>query len=218
MKKPTTDYINKFTTIIILFIITIIFINIYIYGIEEIRSNITKLGYWAPLAIFIFRFTSVVIPALPGTVYSILAGSLLGFEKGLFVICISDLISCSLSFYIARKFGKGVVTKFTGSTFLSKIQKFSKNNIENNFILMTGFLVTGFFDFVSYALGLTNLRYNRFLLSLIISILISNPPIVALGSGIFEQGKNLLIFSAIGMIIIGLISSRFNNRLTKSNK
>ena len=41
------------------------------------------MGIWAPLGIYVLRFTSIVIPALPSTAYSILAGGLLGFEKGL---------------------------------------------------------------------------------------------------------------------------------------
>ena len=52
------------------------------YGISQLQANVETLGVWAPLALFFLRFTSVVIPALPGTAYSVLAGGLLGFSQG----------------------------------------------------------------------------------------------------------------------------------------
>ena len=61
------------------------------YGVAQLRSQVEQLGVWAPLGIFLLRFTSVVIPALPGTAYSVLAGGLLGFTQGLLIICLADL-------------------------------------------------------------------------------------------------------------------------------
>ncbi|MEM9980677.1 MAG: hypothetical protein AAF808_23875, partial [Cyanobacteria bacterium P01_D01_bin.2] len=43
------------------------------YGISQLRANVENFGVWAPVALFFLRFTSVVIPALPGTAYSVLA-------------------------------------------------------------------------------------------------------------------------------------------------
>ena len=79
------------------------------YGISQLRANVESLGIWAPLALFFLRFTSVVIPALPGTAYSVLAGGLLGFSQGLLVICMADICSCSLSFFLSRQFGRSFV-------------------------------------------------------------------------------------------------------------
>ena len=75
-------------------------------GIEQIRTNIEQFGVWVPIVLLMLRMVSIVIPALPGTVYSVLAGGLLGFSLGVAVICIADLISCSISFFLSRRYGR----------------------------------------------------------------------------------------------------------------
>lgn len=67
-------------------------------GIVQIRSNVEKIGVWGFLAVGGLRLISVVIPAFPGTAYSILAGGLFGFIPGVITICVADIISCSLCF------------------------------------------------------------------------------------------------------------------------
>ena len=74
------------------------------YGIEPLRNAVKEMGIWAPLGIFMLRGISVILPALPSSVYSLLAGSLLGFKTGYLTIVFSDLIFCQIDFFIARKF------------------------------------------------------------------------------------------------------------------
>ncbi len=50
------------------------------YGIEPLRSAVKEMGIWAPLGILILRGISVILPALPSSVYSLLAGSFLAFS------------------------------------------------------------------------------------------------------------------------------------------
>ncbi len=100
---------NIFKVISFCSIISLLLFFVYCvneYGIIVIRSNIEKYGYWAPLAIFLLRFTSIIIPALPSTAYSLLSGGLLGFQKGIVVICLADLISCSKSFLYQGSMGE----------------------------------------------------------------------------------------------------------------
>jgi uncharacterized membrane protein YdjX (TVP38/TMEM64 family) len=176
------------------------------YGVSQIRAQVEQMGFWAPLAIFVLRFTSVVIPALPGTAYSVLSGALLGFTQGLVVICVADLVSCSLSFFISRQFGQDIVKKLVGDRFMDRIDTLSKQHLERNFFLMTGFLMTGFFDFVCYGVGLTKAPWLTFAPALVISILISNPPIVALGAGLLEGGKILLLFAILGVFALAIVT------------
>ncbi len=205
----------KFLKIIILttFLVLLVY-YLNKYGLETLRNEVNKIGIWAPLGIFVLRFTSVIIPALPSTAYSILAGALLGFEKGILIICMSDLVSCTTSFFIARSFGKNIIRNIFGNNFIIKIEKISKKHLENNFFLMTGFLMTGLFDFVSYAIGLTKTSYKRFLPALIISILLSNPPIVALGAGLLEGGKKFVFVGLLGIFILAIISNQITRKST----
>jgi uncharacterized membrane protein YdjX (TVP38/TMEM64 family) len=197
--------ILRFAAIILLVSVAIWVINRY--GVAQLRSQVEQWGAWAPIGIFLLRFTSVVIPALPGTAYAILAGGLLGFGKGIGVICVADLMSCSLSFFLSRQYGRDLVQRLVGQSFMHRIDTFSQRHLERNFFLMTGCLMTGFFDFVCYGLGLTQAPWLKFAPALVISIALSNPPFVALGAGILEGGSRLVVFAILGVLGLAVITS-----------
>lgn len=170
---------------------------------EEIQAYVEQLGVWVPLGLFLLRFTSVVVPALPGTAYAILAGTLLGFWKAFAVVCISDFFSCSLSFWLASQYGRTLVSKLVGERFMGRVEGFGQRHLENNFFLLTAFLMSGFFDFVAYGVGLARMPWRKFLPALVVSILVSTPPVVGLGAGILAD-KKILGFALGGLFLFSL--------------
>ena len=145
------------------------------------HSTIQNGGVYIAFLILALRSFSIVVPIVPGTYCAVIAGYIYGIQSGLLLIFIADLFSCSTSFFISRRLGRGFVKKLLGSKQMQKIEKISNQYLENNFFLMTGLLMTSWFDFVCYGVGLTKLSFKRFLPALIISILISDLPFVAGG-------------------------------------
>jgi uncharacterized membrane protein YdjX (TVP38/TMEM64 family) len=90
---------------------------------------------------------------------------------------------------------------------MHRIDTFGQRHLEGNFFLMTGCLMTGFFDFMCYGLGLTKVPWFRFAPALVISIALSNPPFVALGAGLLEGGRQLLVFALLGVFGLAVITS-----------
>ena len=43
---------------------------------------------------------------------------------------------------------------------MKRIDRFSKNQLEGSFLLMTGLLMTGLFDFLSYAIGISRTHWR----------------------------------------------------------
>ena len=205
-----------FLAIALLVALPIVILNQLGVSKEAIQSFVEGLGIWAPVGLFALRFTSVVIPALPGTAYSVLAGGLLGFGPGLAVMCLADLLSCSLSFWLASQFGREVIKKLVGDRFIGRVDSFSRKHLERNFFLMTAFLMTGFFDFVAYGVGLARAPWRKFLPALVLSIAISNPPVVALGAGILAKGKLLLVFALLGVFALALLTGWLQSRDQRS--
>lgn len=182
------------------------------YGIEQIRTNISQFGIWAPLVLILLRLVSIVIPAIPGTAYSILAGGLFGFAQGLIAIAIADFIACTFNFYIAKRYGRNLVQKFVGERFMDKVDSLNQKYLEGNIFLVTALLMTGLFDFVCYAVGLTQMKWNRFMPALMLSIVVAKPPLVALGAGILEGGKLLLGFALLGMFLLAMVTGWLNRK------
>ncbi len=131
--------------------------------------------------LFILRSTSIIIPVLPGTIFSAAAGFQFGFTQGLIIIFFADFFSCSISFMLARKLGRSYISRLLGSRQMRKVESISQDYLENNYFLMTALLMSGFFDFVCYAIGLTKITWKRFMPALIFSIIISDSPFVASG-------------------------------------
>ena len=190
-------------------------------------------GNWGIFFIIILRLISIVIPILPGTYCLLISGYLFGLVNGLLISGISDLIACSFSFFLSKRYGRKLLKRLMPKKYLDKFEKISKQYLEQNFFLLTGFLMTGWFDFVSYGVGLTKLKWRRFLIALCVSILLSDLPFVATGSGLRElQNKNfnikeilngngpslqgiylnIFIISVILIFLIGTIGALLNRR------
>ena len=169
------------------------FLHKYIQPLQEV---VKQMGFWAPFGLFLLRGVSIILPALPSSIYSLLAGSLLGFKTGYITIVLSDLLFCSTAFLIARQWGREPVSRLVGQSAMRRIDGFSQNQLEGNFFLMTGLLMTGLFDFLSYAIGISRTHWRIFAPALLISVLISDSIIVAVGAGV-TQGAGLMLGIAL---------------------
>ena len=148
-------------------------------------------GNWGILLILLLRLISIIIPILPGTYCLLISGYLFGLVNGLLISFIADLLACSISFSLSKRFGRKILKRVMSKKYLNKFENLSKNYLEKNFFLLIGFLMTGWFDFVSYGVGLTKLRWRKFIFALILSVLISDLPFVATGNGFRElQNQN----------------------------
>ena len=176
-------------------------------GIDQLRTNVAQFGIWAPFIILFLRLTSIVVPALPGTAYAILSGALFGFVQGVIVIAIADFLACTTNFFIARRYGRGVVQRLVGKRLMNKLDRWSQKYLEGNFFLMAGALMSGFFDYICYAAGLSRMPWQRFISALGLSIAIVKPPVVAVGAGILQGEKLLIGASVVGMLAIAIISA-----------
>ena len=206
----------KISTYVALFIVAVFYLQRY--GIEPLQAAVKTMGFWAPLGLFLLRGVSIILPALPSSIYSLLAGSLLGFQTGYLTIILSDLVFCGAAFGIARKWGRGPVSRLVGENAMQRIDGFSQNQLEGNFFLMTGLLMTGLFDFLSYAIGISRTHWRVFAPALLISVLISDSILVAVGAGV-TQGANVFLFVALfGMFALAVITGLMKKRAMSSTK
>jgi len=176
------------------------------YGIAPLQETVNQMGFWAPLGLFLLRGVSIILPALPSSIYSLLAGSLLGFKTGYLTITLSDLVFCSAAFYIARRWGRGPVSRLVGAGAMKRIDGFSQNQLEGNFFLMTGLLMTGLFDFLSYAIGISRTHWRVFAPALLISVLISDSILVAVGAGVAQGASVTLGIALLAMFALATLT------------
>jgi uncharacterized membrane protein YdjX (TVP38/TMEM64 family) len=194
----------KISAWVAIFIVAVVYLQRY--GIAPLQSAVNDMGIWAPLGLFLLRGVSIILPALPSSVYSLLAGSLLGFKVGYLTIILSDLVFCSTAFFIARRWGREPVSRLVGASAMKRIDGFSKNQLEGNFFLMTGLLMTGLFDFLSYAIGISRTHWRLFAPALLISVLISDSILVAVGAGAAQGASLTLGVALLAMFALATIT------------
>tara|TARA_Y100001968_G_C19408462_1_gene745026 strand:- start:869 stop:1594 length:726 start_codon:yes stop_codon:yes gene_type:complete len=236
LEKAIARYV--FLAILLLFLIIIyqtfditLINNLFTDG----QDSLTHKGIYILLLIFLLRSISIFIPVIPGTYCVVIAGYIYGIEKGLLIMFFADFFSCYTSFLISRRLGRGFVKKLLGPKQMERIENISKKYLEQNIFLMTGFLMTSWFDFVCYAVGFTKISWRKFMPALVVSILISDIPFIAGGHTLsqlkdvtFSQVLNgevavikgpylfILIISALIIFGIGLLNALIKKR-TKFN-
>ena len=227
----------------LLSIIVLVGIIIYSYqffdidGINNLiidsQDKFNNKGIYIIALIFLLRSISIVFPVIPGTYCVVIAGYIYGIKNGMLIMFAADLLSCYSSFLISRNLGRSFVRNILGVNQMKKVESIGNKYLEKNFFLMTGFLMTSWFDFVCYAVGLTKLSWKKFMPALIISIIISDLPFIAGGYALSEmrdvsirqvingevdliKGPYLIVLIISVIIIFGIgLFNLFLNKKTK---
>ena len=179
---------------------------------EQINQIVEDMGILAPLGIFILRGISTIFPVISNLPYAILAGRLLDFKTACLTIFLADFISCQVAFWIARNLGREPVRRLVGIKAMKRIESFNENQLEGNFFLMTGVLMTGLFDFLSYGLGLGGTRWRIFSFSLLLCLVIFDAVAVAVGAGLADAVY--IAIAMVGMFGLAIISGLIKKKIS----
>lgn len=149
-----------------LVVIIILSIALSILG-DKIDSNIiinfvARFGIFGPLVFIILLSINQIIAPLSGTPVCI-AGYLAFGNIVVFYNYLSYLLAAVVNFYISRKWGREWVTKLIGNDDMVRVDSF----VKDQGIIMLIFLraLQGHIsDFVSYAYGLTKMKFKTYVL------------------------------------------------------
>ncbi|MDP3888464.1 MAG: VTT domain-containing protein [bacterium] len=152
---------NAWTIAAILFLFALLFALGQIVPEETIRMFLIKAGIWAPIIYILLMLTTYVVAPLNATPL-IFAGFYAFGQNVVIYSSIAAFISSITNFLIARKWGRSIVEKFVGNENMEKIDKLTKE-----YGLFTIFVLRvfhgGSHDFLSYAAGLSSLKFKSYL-------------------------------------------------------
>lgn len=135
---------------------------------QGMKDYIGSFGMLAPV-IYIAMFTIVPLTLFPDAVLAVAGGMIFGLTLGTFYTIIGAVCGGTLSFFISRVFGRGLVEKLIkgkGEWFEAGIEK--RGFL---FILMLRLIPLVPFDVISYGAGLSKIRYKDFVLATSIGII-----------------------------------------------
>jgi uncharacterized membrane protein YdjX (TVP38/TMEM64 family) len=197
---------NRFVIIklsfIILFIGFCIWLNVFYLpnSPAEIRTWILSFGLIAPVVyVLIFVLRSLVM--FPVAVMLFTSGLAFGFGLGSLLSWFGTIGSAAFSFYLARKFGKGLHISKNRRT----LEQLEEHLVHRGFIYVFFVRMLPFipFDLISYAAGISRIRFRDFITAstfgIIPEVLIYN----YIGSRLIEGN---LLAVAVALIILVILT------------
>lgn len=162
----------KFETSIVLIIalsVALFFIGRQIPK-EAIEELVRGSGPLAPIVYIILHQISFVFAPISGFPF-LVAGFYLFGKNVIIYNYFVIIIGSAINFLIAKKWGRPIVRRFVGEKSLAKIDSYSRTYGKTTLIALR-IIQGGIGDFVSYAYGLTTMRFRTYM---IITILASIP-------------------------------------------
>ena len=153
----------------ILIVLLVVFVSsiVAIYLSEKLQSrvvqeNIASMGIAGPLLVIAYTAVSHIVAPLTGTPGIVASLSAFGLVKGTIYIYIGSMISAVANFYIARLLGRKWVVRLSGKKSVTRIDKFV-TVLGTKLLIVARLVGFSMFEFVSYAVGFTNMSFRRYM-------------------------------------------------------
>ena len=188
--------------------------------VDMLKKYILSFGMWAPTVSFILMILQSVIAPIPAFIITFANAGLFGWINGAILSWTSSMVGATLCFYIARFLGRDVVIKLTSNEGLNKVDKFF-GKYGNYAILIARLLPFISFDIVSYAAGLTSMKFSAFFIATGIGQLPATIIYSYIGGVLTGNTKTLvtglLFIFALSAIIALLKSMKKDKKINKRN-
>lgn len=134
---------------------------------DEITSFVMKAGIFGPVIYILAMTLTFVIAPLSGSPI-FFAGFVLFGKNFQLLIYIAAVIGATVNFWIARIWGRKIVVKMVGEKNMDKVDEFTKDYGITTLIFLRVFQ-GNLMDFISYAFGLTKIKFLPYLLVTLLS-------------------------------------------------
>jgi uncharacterized membrane protein YdjX (TVP38/TMEM64 family) len=167
-----SKYIKYIVIAIILGIIMFFLFNgkrgVKFINIHNLRRFILSYGPFAAVVFVAIYSLKPVVFVFPASLLSILAGNIFGPVKATFLSMVSCFFAGTLAFYLSRVLGKSFVEKLLGE----KALKLDNSIEQHGFKIMLLMRLSTIFPYdpLSYAAGLSKMKYRDFILGTMLGI------------------------------------------------
>jgi len=179
--------------------------------IQSFKDFLLTFGVWAPIiSCFLMIVAIVIFPPVPAFAVTFANGLIFGFFWGALLSWASAMLGAAMAFFIARSLGEPVLKWFFSSKLLQRMDQFIVRYGTRS-ILLTRLIPVFSFALVSYAAGLTSIRFMGYMLA----TGIGQAPATLLYSYLGEQatGSIMYIFwTFVVVICLGILATFFKSK------
>jgi uncharacterized membrane protein YdjX (TVP38/TMEM64 family) len=129
---------------------------------EKLEAFIKDLGAWGWLGFVLLQAFQVVMAPIPGEATGLLGGYLYGPVLGTVLSTLGLSLGSLAAFVMARFFGRPLVERFVAPKSIERFDYLLQH--QGSFLVLLLFLLPGFpKDYLCYILGLSHMRWTKFL-------------------------------------------------------
>lgn len=168
----------KSAAIVCLVILLALSLFFVIYGwvgghfksVETLRAYVESFGIWAPVVLTLIQFLQVILPVLPGFLGCIVGAGLFGTVGGFLVNYIGISAGSIAAYFLARKFGVGLVNKMVSMKKHEKfIERINRSKSYTTVLFLAILLPLAPDDFLCYFSGLIDMKPRKFITIIILA-------------------------------------------------
>jgi uncharacterized membrane protein YdjX (TVP38/TMEM64 family) len=183
-------------------------------GTDGIRQAIESAGPFAPLVyIFVKALTFTIAPLSSGPI-QLFAGVLFGLIPGTLYTLLGEVIGGSINFWLARRYGRAVVTRLVGDDGMARVDQFVNQIVDWKTLIYARVFLFSIYDFISYAVGFAKLQFRSYLIISTVFGVIPTFIAALLGTALTDERGNLLLIYGI-VAIASVVPLVFQKRIRR---
>jgi uncharacterized membrane protein YdjX (TVP38/TMEM64 family) len=164
---------------------------------ERIEGWIDGFGLLAPLVYLLLIASTIIFTPLPSVPVDIAGGLAFGVVMGTLYTMVGSLLGATVNFYLARRLGRHFVERKLGRQAMDQVDGLAER-MGAKLIFLTRLIPLFNFDWVSYAAGLTRMRYRGYAIASALGMLAPVIGIVYVGDVLLSHpGRSALVFTAL---------------------
>lgn len=137
-------------------------------NIRSLRKYILSFGPFSFLALLLIYSLKPFVVVFPAVLLTVLAGNIFGPVKGFILSMAGVFFSSTLAFYLSKSIGKPFVDKITRGKLLKLDDNIEAYGFKIIFLMRLSTLFP--IDPLSYAVGLTKMKYSDFILGTLLGL------------------------------------------------
>ncbi|MGE0544549.1 MAG: TVP38/TMEM64 family protein [Dehalococcoidia bacterium] len=154
-------------------------------------------GALGPIIYILLLAATIIFTPLPSVVVIGAGGLAFGTGLGVVYTIAGGMIGATINFFIARRLGRGFVERRLGDRAMAQIDMYA-DRMGATLVFLTRLIPLFNFDWVSYAAGLTRMKYQSYAIASVLGMLLPVIGMVYVGDvKLSHPGRSSLVFTLL---------------------
>jgi uncharacterized membrane protein YdjX (TVP38/TMEM64 family) len=223
VKSPHLKILIALSLIATLIVIYFVLVNtnfiVLLANVELLTVKAQNLGFFGPLLLIALMTIAIVFSPLPSAPIALAAGAVYGHGYGTIYIVVGAELGAIIAFLIARMTGHELASQYLGSKF--SLGRFGSQNALTSIVFISRLIPFMSFDLVSYAAGLTPIKFWRFASATLLGLIPVSFALAHMGGALItsdEKVKLMVIVLLVGLLTLAPLALKYIKKTVSSRK